>query len=269
MPINFFVKTKVLPPVEELTEQELASALRQATGCLNEISSFLSFEKLQGSASHLSRVFHAIAYGSPFALISAWRPELSLEENNARTARLLLDLPRDQCRAIQLLGTKEVSDCGEKDLLERAFFILYEGVFADEFKKLMLSLCNKYDQHAVALDERNDIRVFDASGRVEKMFTRSNIEPHHLKRIWTAISGGRRFTSIESGFLDGSPLFLCGPQYDSLGLRSDIPPGAFSKVWQRDRNLIRVRPFRDPTDAERARLADIHLQTEILAEAEE
>jgi hypothetical protein len=68
------------------------------------------------------------------------------------------------------------------------------------------------------------------------------------------------FVSLESGYLTGSPLFICGPLYESAGLYSD-----FSYRAEIPSNLLRYRPLQDNAENERQRLNDIRWQSESLA----
>ena len=50
--------------------------------CLNDLTSFVSFEKLEGLDSHQSNIYHDLARGRIFGLVSAWLPQHSREEND-------------------------------------------------------------------------------------------------------------------------------------------------------------------------------------------
>ena len=217
------------------TERDLDNALN----CLNNLSSFLAFEKLDGNSSHFSCIFHYVCTQKIFGIISAWQNKQSVAENNESTAHLLLDLHSNGLKAIQLLG-----HCDEDAEAEpaRAFFITYNSEDAQKYKTLLLSHCRKYNQPAVAIYESNQIRVLNETGGVEKIFTRSTMEPVHIKNVWGAMAK-RKFSWLESGYLSADPISLCGPLYDSVGLRSDIPINLLGDAIKRVGNLIRYRPY--------------------------
>ena len=94
----------------------------RALACLNGMSSFLAFEKLEGLSSHQSHIFHDLAIHRAFGLVSAWKPELSASENDENTARLLVDLNANGLKSIQLLDhLNEQPDVAPA----RAFFFYY------------------------------------------------------------------------------------------------------------------------------------------------
>jgi len=229
-------------------ETDATTSIERALRCLNDWTSFVCFEKLEGTSTHLSRVFHYIWSATPFALVSAWRPDQSIDENNLSTARLLLDLRDNEIESIQLLGHYDDNEAAEHTT-ERAFFITYYGSDAERYKRLMLLLCQKYGQDAVAVYHHRQIRVLDSTGKVQKMFNMSTMEPTHLKRIWSAMSG-RNFTWLESGFLSANPIFLCGPEYARVGLLSDIPIGSAQRRFHMAAGLTRYRPLRNNKDAD-------------------
>jgi hypothetical protein len=68
------------------------------------------------------------------------------------------------------------------------------------------------------------------------------------------------FVSLESGYLSGNLLFICGPLYESAGLYSD-----FSYRAEIPKSLLRYRPLQDNAENERQRLNDIRWQSESLA----
>jgi hypothetical protein len=236
------------------------SDMERATNCLSNMSSFLAFEFLEGSDSHLSRVYNAICTNNAFALISVWNPDQSFQENTENTARLLLDIDQCKVKPIQLLGHLDQHESMDFDYLppERAFFIT--GALNEEW---LLPLCRKYRQDRIALTVGNQVKVLDGSGAVFKTFTRDLIEPHHLKRIWSAISG-RNYLWLESGFLDADPFSLSAPLYGSVGLTSDIAHNLRHR-GQSIGKLIRKKPFRSKEEIERARLSEIQMSASILA----
>jgi hypothetical protein len=260
--VSNMVRKKIITGMSN--DARVMTSTERALRCLNDISSFVCFEKLEGTSSHLSRVFHYVCIGTPFALISAWRPDQSAEENNENTARLLIDLHSNGLKSIQLLGHFDENEAADYQPA-RAFFTTYDWNDREKYKCLMLSLCQKYGQDAVAVYHDKQIRVFDGAGKVRKMFNMSTMEPTHLKKIWSAVSGPK-FTGLESGYLSGNPIMFCGPQYDSVGLVSDIPIGSIGRMSQKAASLMRYRPLRNKEDAEYARLADIERTKEALAE---
>ncbi|MBK9278337.1 MAG: hypothetical protein IPM93_09200 [Candidatus Obscuribacter sp.] len=105
----------------------------------------------------------------------------------------------------------------------------------------MLSICRQFNLRALALSEHNQIRVVNADGRVAKVFSKITMTPEHIKRVWSAIAG-RRFTWLESGIFDVSPLF-CRGIFDSVGL---VPDDVFiERVFLVAPELIRRLPPRD------------------------
>lgn len=238
--------------------------LEQALYCLTKVSSFVAFEQLDGISSHLSRVYHSICIGTPFALVSAWLPDKSTEENTERTGRLLLDLRDNSYRPIQLAGHLELATDESASAVERALFVTYNWTDCEKSKRLMLSLCDKYEQRAVAIYANNQIRVLDAFGDVHKTFTRALIEPRHLKRIWSAMTA-RNFVQVDTGYLHGSPLQFCGPIYDHVGITSDIPISQLSRLSYTAGELVNRQPFRNRQEMEREQLRDTMLTSEILA----
>lgn len=121
--------------------------------------------------------------GTPFALVSAWTEDQSTEENNESTARLLLDLRDNGLKSIQLLGHfDEIEEASQTPA--RAFFTTYNWDDAEKYKRLMLSLCQKYRQDAVAVYHNKQIRVLDSEGKVRKMFNTSTMK---TQSTWSSV----------------------------------------------------------------------------------
>jgi hypothetical protein len=214
--------------------------LEKALSCLNDMTGLAAFEKLQVSETHISRTFHWICTNTRFALSSAWIEGASVTQNTENTARLLIDLRNADLRAIQLVGRVATADTAEQ--YEQAFFIPEDFSLDTNLEKLMLSLCSKYNQRAVAVYNRKRLVVMTPTGSIEKLYTPSLIQPHHLKRIWSAVTG-RRYDAVETGIITASPFYLCGPVYDAVGLCSDISPGLFNRLRQPYGDIIRRSPF--------------------------
>lgn len=212
------------------------SANKKSTAlkCLNELSDFVDFEKLYGTDSHCSRVFHAVCTQKIFGVISAHDASLSDRENDERLAELLLKLHENGLSAIQIASREE-------KLLNRGFFCTYSSD-VDKTKDLFLSLGKNFNQARVAVYDNRNIRVLNVDGTVFKMFNIETLEPAHLKKIWNAMLDSKA-TSLESGFLSGSPLQFCGPMYESVGLRSDVPVNLVKRLYQKSSALLRHRPF--------------------------
>ena len=215
-----------------------------------------AFEKLEGLSSHQSNVFHDLAIHCVFGLISAWKPELSANQNDENTARLLIDLNAKGLKSIQLLGhLHEEPDVAPA----RAFYFNYGYPDYEKNKTLLLSLCKKYEQPAIAAYESGQIRIFDASGRVEKGFTLLTMKPTHLRKVWSDMVK-RKFVWLESGYRDASPVTICGPMYAGAGLRSDLIGGLTDEA----RSLCRYRPLQEKPD-EASIIANIQWTAESLA----
>jgi hypothetical protein len=216
--------------------------VRTALTCMNDYTSFLSFEKLEGSASHLSCAVHCLSTESVFGLISAWQESKSKEENDANAARLLVDLAGQGAHSIQILGHR--CGVGEVDANPvRAFLVTDPDSGAKAYKEQQLSMCQKYSQHAVAFYEHREIRVFSASGGVVKGFNLKTLEARHLIRILGSLVN-LKLGWLESGFFDASPVFLCAPIYDSCGLVSDVAIGTAHRIYEKASGSIRERPYR-------------------------
>jgi hypothetical protein len=220
----------------------------RALWCLNGLSSFVAFEKLEGLGSHQSHIFHELAVQRVFGLISAWKPELSATQNDKNTARLLIDLKANGLRSVQLLGhLNEEPDA----VPARAFYFNYGHPDLERYKTLLLSLCKKYDQPGIAAYESSQIRIFDATGRVEKVFNLSTVKPNHLRKVWGDMVK-QKFVWLESGYLGGAPLQICGPVYSGAGLISDLPIRCPEQV----RTVIRYRPLGEKKEIEQSKSID-------------
>jgi len=218
------------------------SSIDRALRCLNDLTSFVSFEKLEGLDSHQSDIYHDLARGRIFGLVSAWHPRSSREENDKNTASLLVDLNSRGLKCVQLLGHTEDPHREDEANPARAFYFRHGECDSKKYKSLVLSLCAKYDQPAVASYEHKEIRVFDATGKVLGCFPISTMRVKTLRKIWNCMANCS-FLSLESGYLTGSPITLCGPLYDSAGLHSDVSLRA-----ELPSSLIRYRPLRDKKD---------------------
>lgn len=226
--------------------------------CLNDLTSFVSFEKLEGLDSHQSSIYHDLARGRIFGLVSAWLPQNSREENDKSTASLLADLHARGLKCVQLLGHAEGPHREEETNPARAFFFKYGAIDAEKYKAFMLSLCNNYAQPAIAAYEHREIRVFDSSGKVLRGYPLATLRVKTLRRIWSFMANCS-FLSLESGCLTGNPISICGPLYDSAGLQSD-----FSFRSEIPAHLLRYRPLRDKVENKREHLNDIRRQGESL-----
>jgi hypothetical protein len=227
--------------------------------CLNDLTSFVSFEKLEGLDSHQSNIYHDLARGRIFGLVSAWLPQHSREENDKNAASLLADLHARGLKCVQLLGHVEDPYREDETNPARAFFFKYGAGDAEKHKAFILSLCNKYSQPAVAAYEHSEVRVFDATGKVLRGFPLATLRVKTLRKIWSCMAN-RSFVSLESGYLTGNPMWICGRFYDSAGLQSD-----FSFRSEIPSSLLRYRPLRDKAENEREHRNDIRRQGESLA----
>jgi hypothetical protein len=245
-------------PVRTNLEQfgKSTGQIDRALWCLNGLSSFVAFEKLEGLSSHQSYIFHQLAIHNVFGFISAWKPELSANQNDKNTASLLIDLKANGLNSVQLLGHLNQEP---DEAPARAFYFNYGYPDFERYKALLLSLCNKYDQPAIAAYESNQIRIFDAGGRVEKVFNLSTMKPTHLRKIWSDMIK-QKFVWLESGYLTGAPIWACGPMYDSAGLISDLPLRFAEQGF-----VTRYRPLREREEVEHSKLAKIRVDSEILA----
>lgn len=235
----------------------MQSRVNTALTCLNEWSSFLAFEKLQGSESHVSDVYHTICRGYTFGLISVTRPELSPEINAERTANLLLELNANQFKCIQLLGHSFDNVPDENPA--RAFFVTYCD--QEQGKKMLVSICRSFGTKAVAISHQDQIRIIDLEGRVLKMYRKATMEPCHLKRIWSAMSG-QHLVWLESGVITVSPL-MCLQVASNLGLRRDCAQLGRVKTC----GLVRYRPLRPKEAIEAEITKDALVKAHILADA--
>lgn len=215
---------------------EFQRDLAGAENCLNNISDYIDFEKLYGTDSHCSRIFHAICTEKIFGLISAHDKNLSEAENNKQLAELLLELHDNGISSIQLVG------CDDNGKYQRGFFCTYNSAHVDSTKTLFLNLGKRFNQAKVAIYDNKHIRVLNLDGSVFKMFNVETLEPAHLKKIWNATLDSKAI-SLESGFLSGNPIYLCGPMYDRVGLVSDVTVHLLKRVFQKSKGLIRHRPF--------------------------
>jgi len=216
----------------------MTASLQTALTCLNDWSSFLAFEKLTAPLSHCSRVYRAVCTGSIFGLVSVWSADRSESENRELTAQLLLALNSAGFKSIQILGHCS-SDLVAEQHPYRAFFVSCDR--EKEGKTALLGICRQFNLPALAISEHNQIRVVNAEGRVEKVFSKITMTPEHIKRVWSAMAG-RRFTWLESGIFDVSPLF-CRGIFDSVGL---VPDDVFiERVFRAAPELIRRLPLRE------------------------
>jgi hypothetical protein len=215
-------------------------SVKTALTCMNNYTSFLAFEKLEGSASHLSRAFHSLSTEKVFSLISGWQESKSKEENDASAARLLVDLAGQGANSIQILGHRcGVGEVDTNPVL--AFLVTDPDLRAKTYKEQHLLMCQKYNQLAVAFYEHREIRVFNASGAVVKGFNLKTLEARHLIRILGSLVN-LKLGWLESGFFSASPVFLCAPVYDSCGLISDVPIGTAHRIYEKAKGLIREKP---------------------------
>jgi len=233
-------------------------SIDRVLSCLNDLTSFVSFEKLEGLDSHQSNIYHDLARGRIFGLVSAWLPQHSREENDKNAASVLVDLRASGLKCVQLLGHVEDPPRENETNPARAFFFKYGACDAEKYKALILSLCNKYAQPAVAAYEHREVRVFDSSGKVLRGYPLATLRVETLRKIWSCMANCS-FVSLESGYLTGNPMSICGPLYDSAGLQSD-----FSFRSEIPSHLLRYRPLRDKAENEREHLNDIRRHGESL-----
>ena len=151
---------------------------------------------------------------------------------------MLLALNSAGFKSIQILGHFSSELVAEQHPY-RAFFVSYDR--EKEGKTTLLDICWQFNLPALALSEHNQIRVVNAEGRVEKVFSKITMTPKHIKRVWSAIAG-RRFTWLESGVFDVSPL-LCRGIFASVGL---VPDDVFiERVFRAAPEFIRRLPLRE------------------------
>jgi hypothetical protein len=220
------------------TFKSIEAALR----CLNQYTSFLAFEHLAGSASHLSRTFHALSTQSAFTLVSAWHADRKRIENDFYAANLLLELKAQGEEYIQIVAHRCKAPEADGNPI-RAFLLINASLIADDHKVNMLNLCRKYNQPSVALYEHKEIRIFDTTGKVLKGFSLKTMEPHHLKRVLAALVN-LRVEWLETGYLTASPMFLCDLQYKNVGLCSDVPLHLLNRLFTKVQHLARDKPYR-------------------------
>jgi hypothetical protein len=220
--------------------------------CLNDLTSFVSLEKLEGVDSHQSSIYHDLATRRIFGLVSAWLPQHSRAENDKNSVSLLTDLHAGGLKCVQLLGHTEEPYRTDEENPARAFFFKYGSCEAEKNKALLLSLCSKYAQPAVSAYEHGAVRIFDPSGKVLRGYPLDTLKVKTLRKIWSCMAGCS-FISLESGYLTGNPRPICGPLYANAGLQSDL--AVRSEV---PGNLLRYRPLRDKAENERERLNDIN-----------
>lgn len=219
-------------------------SLEQALTCINRWSSFVAFERLQGSATHLSHVYFEICRGNDFGLISATRPEFSAEKNAERTAQLLLELNAAKFRSIQLLGHASIGVADTNPA--RAFFVVYDG--ENEDNDLLIAIGRKFELSAVTLSVPaiEQIRVVGLDGGVINQYLKRTMEPWHLKRVWAAMSN-QKLEWLESGIITVAPL-ACYSVVGAVGLRSDCSENR--RLFTKSPALLRDRPFRSLQEIE-------------------
>ncbi|MBX9687268.1 MAG: hypothetical protein K2X27_11235 [Candidatus Obscuribacterales bacterium] len=215
----------------------MPETLHSALTCLNNWSSFLAFEKLQGSLTHCSRVYHETCAGHTLGLISAWNTDDSPTSNRLKHAELLMELNQHGFKSTQILMHIQ-DDFPQADPEPiRFFFVTYEKTSVG--KKQLLALCNSYGQPAVALTEEQQVRVLRSDGTEIKRFTRETLEVSSLVKMANSISG-KQSRWLESGYFDASPIMI-QQAFANLGLRSDIC--SRKKLRERAPNLLRRRPL--------------------------
>jgi len=245
-------------------EKPIDSAIK----CLTRLSSFLSFEDLTGCDSHLSRVFHDVCVENQFALISIWHDARSFQENLQATASMLTELASREFVSILLMAHQ--SKCVEhsekepgnlhKNLAtsdfsckEFALFISYpkspisfEREWQTKIRQQLLSIARIYGENPVAITERGKLRVLKPTGEEVKSYNPSTMKPQHLRRVLSA-TRSCEFDRLQSGFLTGAPVSLCGIAYQRAGLRSDIPIGLIGRAFRSVRDSISERLY-EPYD---------------------
>jgi hypothetical protein len=231
------------------------SMTERAVSALTKMSSYLGFEQLHDDAGHCSRVYHYVCTETPFALFSAWNTDLQVEENNKRTAELLLELSKSKLRCISLLA--HTAQDFASDRPELALFVACGSDDIDQYKNLALTLGHQFQQQRVCGYKHRHLRIYDLNGSEKKVFNIEHIKPGDIKRVLSAMTG-RDYTHIESGFLNANPIFLAGPIYGSVGLFSDVPLGL--RRFPEDAK-VKYRAFETPSQAE------LRIQTDIQGDA--
>jgi hypothetical protein len=237
-------------PNREVIEMVMTMTER-AINALTKMSSYLAFEDLQGDGGHCSRLYHYICTETPFSLFSAWNSELPREQNNRRTAELLLELSKKRMRMIALLA--HTAEEFTLDNPELALFVACGSNDSDQYKNLALALGHKFQQQRVCAYKHRHLRIYDLSGSEKRVFNIQHIQPGGIKGILTAITG-REYTSVQSGFLNANPISLAGPVYGSVGLFSDVPLGLRRFP---ENAKVRYRAFETPAQADFRNQKDI------------
>jgi hypothetical protein len=225
-----------------------SQSVERALTCLNQYSSFLAFEQLDGTASHRSRAFHCLSTENLFGLVSAWQANKSKEQNDINAARLLVGLASKGAQSIQILAHRCQSPQVDENPV-RAFLIINPAVSGKNYKERQLALCKKYNQPAVAFYEHREIRLFDSTGEVAKGFNLKTLEARHLKRILASLVD-LKLEWLESGYFSASPVYLCAMVYNKAGLESDVPIQMMNRVYTKAQGLVRYRPHEKQYEAQ-------------------
>ena len=85
----------------------------------------------------------------PCMFISAFRSDLSREENNERSECLAKDIFKSDLTYIRCRGHR--TDTDGTELIEDGFFVVDNGYINDDFLKLGIEWCRKYEKKAVLI----------------------------------------------------------------------------------------------------------------------
>lgn len=190
--------------------------------------SWLDYEHLSGLDSHLSRVYHALATQTRFALLV---PNLETD-----TVPALATLNAAQLHSI-VLKIQEP----DSDEIRTAFFI--HNIFdVPNYSETLRDVSRaNADAPYLAPDERDKLRVFHVPEAEHNRFEPGNLRPNHLRRMLTLMTR-RKISRVETGMFDANPL-MTRCLYQQVGLISDVPFHLLRTAWRRlgDTPLLRER----------------------------
>jgi hypothetical protein len=163
-------------------------------------------QQIEMTEAGVSRIYTYINQArTPFAIITAFRKNKTKKENLRNNSDLANILNSQKLGAINIIGhgQEEDSEGVIQPSEERSFFVPYSGSNFENFKQLMLSLGQRYEQWGIVLSDGKDIQVLKSNGEIDMSFSRANFKPSDLEPFFSKIKNVKfAFESKVSKFLN-------------------------------------------------------------------
>lgn len=128
----------------------------------------------------LSRLLSQIK-DNDFAIITAFRKEFIKEENITRSRKLRAEFNSNNMSVYQLIGHWKEDNV---DIIEKLYLVVRpDNTEINEFKNLIVSLTQKFNQSATILATMGSINIVDESGRI--LDTKLKITLEKVKQAYT------------------------------------------------------------------------------------